>query len=281
MKTRMILKISATIISLLFIGLVSHDLFGKNHTDRTENQQLRPSVNFSNSLNPQEADVIITIDKNTTDSEFEDIKEMLSENGINGSFESIERNDLGEITAIRIEMVSDNGQSSNIQLSSNMPIDTISFGRKGGQIFVEQNGASFGNLGLLSNPNFFSFGSPTDSIFRQQLQNLNGFNFDDFFKDTDKFMFQFGDSTNIGDLMKQMESQFNSINSKRFNYSLQNDPRASEYYVIIDGQESSYKNALKLEEQGQIEQMEVLSPERAKLFYGEKAKYGAIIISTK
>ena len=281
MKTRRILNVSISIVLLLIIGLVTHDLFGKSHENYKENRELNSLSNFLNSANRQDADVIITIDKSTTNSEFADIKEMLAENGITGTFDNIVRNDMDEIIGIHIEMVSDNGQSSNIQLSSNIPIESISFGRKSGQIFVEQNGTSLSSLGFLGNPNYFSFGTPTDSIFRQQLQNLNGFNFDDFFNDSDKFLFQFGDSTEIGNLMERMQSRLNSFNSTARDYSIKNDPAAQNYLIIIDGVESEYFEALKLEEAGKIARMEVLSPERAKLYYGEKANKGAIILSTR
>ncbi|MFV0541264.1 MAG: hypothetical protein ACK5MZ_08520 [Aestuariibaculum sp.] len=251
----------------------------------------KPKTTLSNyAIANTTTNVTITIDKNTTDANFEDIKNMLKENGITASFTNIKRNDLNELTGIKIKLT-DGNSSSTSGFSSSMPIKQITFGRKDGNLFVIQgDGKDSTRLSMQNMPNMGNiqqmFGFSTDSI----ANAFGSFSLNDFFND-ESGVFSFnGQNIDIDKLREQFEEQFGNGNFQSlFNsdddnqnqqFQFKDDPN-TEKLIIIDGKESNFETLDKLAKANKIEAVDYLKTKTAISVYGEKAKDGAVIVTTK
>ncbi|WP_345008075.1 hypothetical protein [Snuella lapsa] len=232
--------------------------------------------------NPQKAisqttDVIITLDNDTNDYELDDIISMLKENEITASFTKVNRNDIGQLTGIRITLKDAHGEQIVNEVSSNTPIEKLSFGRKGGKLFISQGEKSMGNFTFFNKPNF-PFGFPSDSLFGSNFNNLN---LNDLFGDINDSIFFNGQRFNIKELMEQMQRGFNHVTPNHTGkYKFIDNPN-TEKLIIIDGKESDFEKLNRLAEADKIADVEVLNSKIATSIYGEKAKDGAIIVITK
>jgi len=228
-------------------------------------------------------DVNITIDAATTDENFEDIKTMLLEYGIEANFSSLKRNNKEEITGIKIKLISGNAQSSS-QRMSNRPIDKLSFGRKNGNLYVSDDSGLPDMFSMFAKGNFFE----NDSL-------ISGFDPYDFFNDTNSTFLFNGDSLTIDQIRDRMMQDFSFKNSlsDRFSYLFDegyddeqkryrfvDDPNKTKV-IVIDGKISNFKILSKLAEDDKLGSVDVLSPKAAISIYGEKGKDGAIIATTK
>ena len=263
-----------------------------------------------------DVNVNITINSETTQKEFEDIMDMLKEHDIKGSFTNIKRNDLGEITSISIELEDLNtGSKSVSNLQSSSPINEISFGRKNKSLYITQGKGDSGNFAFLGkgmSSNHFNM----DSIFGHRFKMMdsirgNMFNFND--EDGNIFMFG-GNSFNMDDMMKGMHDMFsieedengdkriiikrgksgginfffngednasaNINNGKTQKFKFFDDPN-TEKIIIIDGKESTFERLNTLAKDDKLDSVDVLRGKAAISLYGEKAKDGAIIATTK
>ncbi|WP_338356657.1 hypothetical protein [Yeosuana marina] len=283
MKSKNVLKIGLGLVIVIAICTVSFKSFAHK----------TPKVSLIHKVDSK-SNVIVTIDKSTTSKDFDDIKSMLSENGITATFSNIERNDLGELTGLNIALEDGNNNKAASKISSNIPIAQITFGRKDGLLFISQSNSENGTLGFFNQPNMMPFGSENDSIVGQNFSGFGNFNFDDFFNyDGNSFFFK-GQNMTIDQLREQMKKQFESSgmnlngmssffesesdSPNKFNFK--DDPNIHKL-IIIDGKESDFKTLSKLSDENKLEAIDDLKPKIAISLYGNKAKDGAIIATTK
>lgn len=280
MKSKNALKLGLGLCAAIILGLVSLKSFAHKPTHP---EFIDKGIN-------QESDVIVTIDKNTSETDFEDIKNMFKENGITANFSNIERNEANEITGLKIELKEGNNASAISNFSSSSPITQITFGRKNGSLFVStQNGLNPNALGLSNMPNMQMFSFDNDSIPGMNLKNFGGFNLDDFFNsENGTFSFN-GQNIDMDKLRKQLEEQFdsdafsslfNSEHGKPGQFQFIDDPNTNKL-IIIDGKESNFETLDKLAKENKLKAVDHLKPKTAMSIYGEKAKDGAVIATTK
>ena len=283
MKSKNVLKIGLGFAIVIAICTVSFKSFAHK----------TPKVSLTHKVDSK-SNVIVTIDKSTTSKDFEDIKSMMKDNGITATFNHIERNDLGELTGLSIALEDDTNNKAASNISSNMPIAQITFGRKDGLLFISQSNSENGALGFFNQPNMMPFGSKNDSLVVKNFSGFGNFNFDDFFNDDDNSFFFNGQNMTIDQLREQMKKQFESSgmnlngmssffdkesdSSNKFHFK--DDPNIHKL-IIIDGKESDFKMLSKLSNENKLEAIDDLKPKTAISLYGNKAKDGAIIATTK
>ncbi|MEZ4802299.1 MAG: hypothetical protein R2797_05965 [Gelidibacter sp.] len=299
MKTKGFLKIGLGILLLVVIGLVSFKTFAHKSSSNTypiaqleqDENEPTPDINEWNI----DDNVSITIDSNTTEDDFDDIKKMLQEHQITATFSAIERDDSNKLIGLKIKLEDANGNQAVSQISSNLPISQIVFGRKNGALYITQGNKNQGAMAFFNQPNMMPFGSLNDSL-QNPFSALGGFNFDDFFNDDDGSFFFNGRPMDLNELKEQMRKQFESSKNGNNNFSwffdsdnnsdahqqfnFIDDPN-SEKIIIIDGKESDFDTLDNLAKTNQLEAVDILKPETAKSVYGEKAKDGAIIATSK
>ncbi len=170
-KFKLILGLSIVTI----VGLVSLNTYSTNKGIKSVYQK---NVNVN-----------ITVDSDTTNDELDDIKDMLKEHGITVKFSNI--NEMMKVSsqAIKIELKDENGNTAVSQTSSNMPIQTFSFGRKNGSLYVSQGKSHFGNFAFFGDDMDFDFNFDHDSIFKHHFHKLDSLGFGN--------MFMFDDENNI------------------------------------------------------------------------------------
>ena len=280
------------------------------------------STTNKNKVAFQQSDSVnITIDSDTSDDELADIKDMLNEHGITVKFSNIKRDDNGEITAIKIELKDENGNSAVSQTSSSHPIQTFSFGRKNGSLYVTQGKGGFGNFAFFGDNMHFGFDH--DSIFKRHFNRLDSLNFDHIFKFDDEdgaFMFN-GKTFDMDELKDKMNNMFiiengedgekriiiKGGNGNHFFFDDDEDDDLLEWHsdkdehgsikkhqkfrfvdnpeteklIVIDGKEADFETLDNLAKNDKIESVDVLKSNTAMSIYGKKAKDGAIIATTK
>lgn len=196
MKTTGRFKLILGLSLVAIVGLISLNSFARidNHSD---------PIYFNDTVS-------ITIDSDTTNEELEDIKSMLKEHGITAKFSNIKRNDDGELTSIKIELKDENGNTAVSQTSSTNPIQTFSFGRKNGSLYVSQGKGGFGNFALFTDDMDFDFNFDHDSIFKHHIGKLDSLNFDHMFMfDDESNVFSFnGKSFDMDELKDKMNNMF-------------------------------------------------------------------------
>lgn len=287
------------------VGLISLNSFTTVKTDNVTLQQ-------SDSVN-------ITIDSDTSDDELADIRDMLNEHGITVKFSDIKRNVDNLITGIKIELKDENGNSAVSQTSSSHPIQTFSFGRKNGSLYVSQGKGGFGNFAFFGDDMHFNFDH--DSIFKRHFSKLDSLNFDHIFKfdDEDNIMLFNGKSFDMDELKDKMNNLFiieddedgkkriiikggngnhfffdddedhilewhsykdEDGNIKKHQKFRFVDNPDTEKLIVIDGKESDFKTLDDLAKNDKLESVDVLKSKTAMSIYGNKAKDGAIIATT-
>lgn len=293
-KFKLILGLSLVTI----VGLISLNTYSSNRG--------------SKSVYQKDVNVNVTIDSDTNKEELDNIKDMLKEHGITVKFSNIERNNEGELTAIKIELKDQNGNTAVSQTSSNMPIQTFSFGKKNNSLYVSQGKSHFGNFAFFGDDMGFDFNFDFDhdSIFKHRFHKLdslglgNMFMFDD---EDGSFMFN-GKSFDMDELKDKMNNMFiieeDEDGAKRFiikghkgNHFFFDDDEHSEHkkhqkfrfvdnpdtekLIVIDGKESDFETLDELAKNDKLESVDVLKSKTAMSIYGKKAKDGAIIATTK
>ncbi len=245
---------------------------------QTKNEQSKKSTE----------DVNITIDAITTDANFEDIKTMLSDYGIKSSFSVIDRDRDGKLTSIKIELSNDTGQKSKSRISSNNPIEKLSFGRKNGNLYAGQANNLPNMFSILGKTNSFQRGFESDSL-------ISLFDPNDFFNDPNSMFLFSGDSLTIDQIKERMMQDFNfknsgsdrfrfmfddTYNDEQKTYKFIDDPNKQKI-IIIDGRTSNFETLSNLAESNQLDTVDVLQPQTAMSVYGDKARDGAVIVTTK
>jgi len=278
MKTTGYLKIGLSVVLIAVLSLYSIKTFAN---------KAHKSEQLSNE------NVSVTIDSKTTSENFTEIEEMLSEYGITVTFSNIKRNDLGELTGLKILLKDKNGNQATSQTASYQPIAQIVFGRKDGILFINHSNKENGAFAFFNQPNMMPFQFENDSIFNQHFKSFGNFNFDDFFNDENDSFFFSGRPMGLNELREQMKKQFDELDEESNNFSWffdSDDPqRKFKFYdnpdtnklIIIDGNESNFKALKDLAEGDKLDTVDELKPKSAISIYGDKAKDGAIIATTK
>ncbi|HUH29104.1 hypothetical protein [Gelidibacter sp.] len=291
MKTAKFIKIGLGVIFLALMSIISLKTFARK-SEPSAVVKHEVSVLKNTSLNENTS---ITIDSNTSDSEFEDIQKLLKEQQITASFTLIERNDTGEITGIKIELTDANGNQAVSQMSSNVPIPQIVFGKKDGTLYITRSSKEQGAMAFFNRPNMAPFGFNIDSLGMSGMPHFGNFNFDDFFNDKDQSFFLNGQTLNLDELREQMKKQmessgflgnnlswfFDDKNGSGSNKFIFKDDPNSNKLIIIDGDESDFKTLDQLSKSDNLKTVDHLQPDTAVSIYGKKAKDGAIIATTK
>ncbi|GAA4306746.1 hypothetical protein [Aestuariibaculum suncheonense] len=279
MRSKNALKMAFSLCAAVILCFVSIKSFAHKTT---------PSKLISKSIY-QQSDVIVTLDKTTSEKDFEDIKSMLKDNGITANFRNIERNEINEITGIKIELKTGNNESAISNFSSSSPISEITFGRKDGSLFISQGSLNQNTLGFSNRPNMHMFSFGNDSIPGMNLKNFGGFNLNDFFNSENGSFFFNGQNIDMDKLRKQLEEQFDSeAFSSLFNpehgksnqFQFIDDPNTNKL-IIIDGKESDFDTLDKLAKENKLKAVDHLKSKTAMSIYGDKAKDGAVIATTK
>jgi len=280
-KFKLILGLSV----LTIVGLISLNTYSSNKTSKAVYQK--------------DVNVNITVDSDTTDNQLDDIKDMLKENGITAKFSNIERNADGELIGIKIELKDENGNTAVSQTSSNMPIQTFSFGKKNGSLYVSQGKSHFGNFAFFGDDMDFNFDN--DSIFKQHFHKLDSLRFGNMFMfDDENNIFSFnGKDFDMDELKDKMNNMFifKDDDGDGYHFFFDDDNEHSgmkkhqkfrfvdnpdtEKLIVIDGKESNFETLDDLAKNDKLESVDVLKSKTAMSIYGEKAKDGAIIATTK
>lgn len=271
-----IFKISLGLIFIVGLGLISYKTFA--HSQKTKNTTISGvAIPEEPTYKEPGSDITMTMDSNASDDNINEMTKVPKEQGIQVEFSNIERNEEGKIIGLKIELSDDNKGKAVSQISSYRPISNISFGRKDGMLFITQDGNE-----MMKGFSFINGASPffaNDSIFEQQFDVLKKFNLQNFFNNPATGMSFNGTVLNFDELEKQMLEEMNAIgNEKRFNFI--DDPNTNKL-IIIDGKESDFETLNKLAESKKIVAVDTLKPETAMSIYGDKAKDGALIVSTK
>ena len=276
MKSPFILKLGFCLVMFITSSSLQTDLNAQSNYDKKQQT---------------ENNVTVTIDKNTSNADFENIKDMLSEYGIEVDFDNISRNDSNDITSIGIKIASNNSQTSST-ISGSRPIQPMSFGSKNGKLFIGDDHNEMDKFAFFNGNNRFSFPMDNDSIFRKRFKS---FHFDDFFNGNQHlFMFN-GDSIDIKALKDRFFNKFNfdesTGNDLPYFFSDKNDGTSQKFsfidhpekdtLIVINGDISDFKTLDGLAKADQLKSVDVLKPDTAMSIYGDKAKDGAIIATTK
>lgn len=224
--------------------------------------------------------VVVTIDKKTTKEGFEDIKSMLKDHGITAQFNDITRNDLAELTGLKIELKDGKSGSATSKISSNVPISEITFGRKDGILFITPGKNGNESIGFLNPSRMPSFSFDTDSIIGQNFNSFGGFNLNDFFNEEGDSSFFGGTSMNFDKMRAQMQQFMQQQQLNGGSFKFYDDPKTNKL-IIIDGKESNFNTLDKLSKEHKLAEVDNLKPKTAMSIYGNKAKDGAIIAITK
>jgi len=235
----------------------------------------------------------VTIDKNTTDSEFKEIVKTLKKHNIEAKFSGIKRNKNNEIVAIKIKLKDNNGNQSNTSLSSDNPISVINLGAEKNSLYITSSDSknfSFNGTHSLSKHFDFSF----DDDEHKMTINGKSFDFDDIKEQIkDAFVFEedkdgkrviiklnnFDFDFNFDDEKEEKNDKSTTKqHSQKFHFV--DDPEI-EKLIMIDGKKVDFKKLDELAKSNQLKSVDFLKPDTAKSLYGKKAKDGAIIATTK
>ncbi|MEW7292478.1 hypothetical protein [Aquimarina sp. 2304DJ70-9] len=238
-------------------------------------------------VNPVQSDEITAIiNKNTSEKELEDLQTFFAENGIELILKKVEYNDQNEITSL--SLILKKGKSkSQYSSSSNTPISQIELGYKNGSLYITNSGMF--DITAWTNQSGFKYPKiDMDSIMKKHNFAFD-FDFDEHtdslsfniqkFKDQIMSSFTFEESED-GNLIfnGQQLHPFHRKNNQKFNFV---DNPEIEKLIIIDGKESDFKTLDNLAKSDQLAEVDFLKPETAISIYGNKAKDGAIIVTTK
>lgn len=255
-----------------------------------------PSLNVA--LKLQTENITATITKETTESQLNDLKSYFKKHDISLTIKKVSRNSENEITGLKISLQK-NGQQSSYNMQSNTPITDLELGFKNENVFIGNasdsmamafgNGSPFGNLLNSLNQNE----SAIDSLISE-----NQFSFSFNSNDLQKFLKD--SSLDFDQIQEQFFSNFfnsngNSSGKQSFSspnispkkqgsvipkYTFFNNKNINKL-IIIDGKESDFETLDALAKADKLTEVDNLKPSTAISIYGNKAKDGAIIATTK
>ncbi|MCX2765119.1 hypothetical protein OQJ66_20215, partial [Aquimarina muelleri] len=238
--------------------------------------------------NAQSDEITAVINKNTSEQELEDLKKFFLENGIELLLKKIEFNDKNEITSLSITLKKGNTKSQ-YSSSSNVPISEIKLGYKNDSLYItnsgmfdiailkKQSGFNFPNIDMdsvMKKHGFaLDFNDEKDSLFSQgnfDIQKL---------KDQIMESFYYDENQNESFFFNEPQMHpFQNLNSKK--YSFIDNPDIQKL-IIINGKEADFKTLNTHAKSDNLAEVDFLKPKTAISIYGDKAKDGAIIATTK
>ena len=208
-----------------------------------------------------------------------DLVSFFKEHQIELKLKNVKFNSDNEITSISI-IIKQGTNISEYASSSNLPIPDIELGLKKGSLFVTTKSNS---MFAFSNGNInmsFQKMPQLDSL----LQHHN-FSFDFDPSDLQDGMININEM--LQEMMKNHQNGSATILPKRFNLL----PKQGKYHfvdspdieklIIIDGKEADFETLDKLANEDQLDSVDFLKSKTAISLYGNKAKDGAIIATTK
>ncbi|WP_109299367.1 hypothetical protein [Aquimarina sp. AU474] len=240
--------------------------------------------------NNQSDEITAIINKNTTEQELDDLKTFFSENNIELVIKKIAYNDQNEIVSLSI-ILKKGDTKSQYSSSSNTPISEIELGYKNDNLYITNSGMfditawsgqsnlphQFMNMDSITKKHGFAFNfnfdKDKDSLFfkgnmdikRFKDQILRSFTF----KEDEKGNFFFN-GQQVPSFRNNMRQRYNFIDNPDI-----------EKLIIIDGKEADFNTLDTLAKSDELAEVDFLKPETAISVYGEKAKDGAIIATTK
>ncbi len=224
-------------------------------------------------------EVTAIIKKNTTEKELEDIKGFFLENDIELIINKIDFNKQKEIIGLSIVLKKGNSKTQ-YSSSSNTPISEIKLGYKDGGLYITNSGMSdimvFKKQSGFNNP-----AMDMDSIMRGHGFAFNFNDHMDIQKLKDQIMksFDFDEDENGNFTFNgQHATPFHNSRSQKFNFV--DNPDINKL-IIIDGKEADFDTLDKLAKSDKLAEVDFLKPTTAISIYGDKAKDGAIIATTK
>ena len=282
--------------SILKNGLLALTLSTALITPTFASNYISESVDITTVNNNE---IKITIDKNTTDSEFTSLVQPLQQHALDAKFSGVKRNKNNEIIAIKIKLQDNKGNESDTALSSDNPINSINLGVKKGTLYIlSSNSEDFSFNGSHSLSKHFDFSFDND----ERVMTINGkkIDFDDiknkvknafvFEEDSDgkrmvikfnNFDFDFDfDSEPTDDYNDQKEERLWISKKQSQKFHFVDDPEI-EKHIIINGKKANFETLNNLAKSNKLKSVDLLKPDTAMSLYGKKAKDGAIIATTK
>jgi len=275
----------AVAITALFI---SNSIIANGNSKKTES-----SLNSGAILNLQDFEKTIT--KNATADDLEKITNELAEKDFSVEFSNLEYNSAKEITGITIKYGGPNSNSGTYSVSSENPINTIVISSKNGGISLNSVGSN-GNSAIMSQGGDVDTENKTAEIemeFKKRREEMEAKRklMRVEMAERRKEMQEKMDGTTEKNEKNEAEYQAKrkakmttkNLNSTQLNkYELKEFYENSEIkpYIIVNGIESS-EAEMKSIEPSAIESVNILKEKNAVALYGEKAKNGAIIVTTR
>ncbi len=275
----------------------------KPKSEKSEKQKVKQE-----SIASEKEFIITTINKNTTDTELESIKEKLKQEGVTLKIKGIKRNKKGEIRAIKIEAKSNNS-STKYQISSDdeaiEPIhialdkehNTITIGNEdhktkkhsyiiktedGGKHKIQKTGSS-NNVFVISEEKVNQV--KADTMYVVADKNKSAKTIEVISEDDDEVevILEEKSGNNVWISNDDMKKEEDIIIIQHAyddeNMSISTSSGKDPLYIIDDKEVS--KDKLATIKPNNIESVTVLKDESAIEKYGDKAKNGVIIIKTK
>jgi len=226
------------------------------------------SLSFSDEYSQPNKDVEVLFDKDMTNKNLEQIKMMLLEQGIEFEYSRIKRNKNGKIIKLKFEFKK-NGKTTNYNLNGDDPIKPFYF---------KMNKDSFGI-------------STVEHSKSKKIQNKSKIG-----KNTQVVLNNEEDDFNK-DKPSENEKEYVTKQHKTYSHSITNDDETDivaiqndgfesintddgSPLVILNGKETDY-SVISLLSPNKIESLTVLKHKNATEIFGEKGKYGVLIIVTK
>ncbi len=235
-------------------------------------------------------DITAIIHKNTTQEELEDLQAFFAENAIDLIIKNIQFNDDQEITSLHIILQKGTTQST-YNSASNTPIHKLELGFKNGNLYITNSGM-FDITSWKNQHHFPAHGFSVDSLFQHTPFKLDF----DIFHQGDSLAIN-GIHMNIDQLKEQLLEAFQlqedahgqlAFNGQQFpshfkkakKFQFIDDPTIQKL-IIIDGTIADFEQLDQLANNDQLDTVDFLSPKTAMSIYGDQAKDGAIIATTK
>lgn len=235
-------------------------------------------------------EITAVINKNTSEKELEDLKSFFKENGIEFIINNLEFNEAQEITSLSVTLKKGKSKSKYSSSSGN-PISEIELGYKDGSLYINNNGM-FDITAWKNQSGFQQLPQNIDSILKKHRL---AFDFD-FDEETDSLFFK--GHFDVHKFKDQIMQSFSFERDEDGNFTLNGHPMNSfhdfskqrykfidnpdiEKLIIIDGAASNFETLDRLAKDNELAEVDFLKPQTAISIYGDKAKDGAIIATTK
>ncbi|MGC6430288.1 MAG: M56 family metallopeptidase [Jejuia sp.] len=249
----------------------------KTSFSKTTSKGEIPSVKQVEAISKQNNGEVIIVTKNTSDTELDDLVTSQKENGLTLKFSGLKRNDDGAIIAIKIE-ASTKSSNANYSISNTDAIQPI-------MIKYDSKGSvSIGNTEATNKFILSSDKNKVIEVITEVIKDENGEDKeveedviiireqDKNHKENDVLIFRQGDS-----IIDKKDLKFKKTKSKIIIRDVED---GSEPLLIVNGKElkRSKMDDISPEE---IESISVLKGESGTAIFGDRAKDGVVLISTK